>query len=147
MILHGGKSRRGEQLVREIRSLPPGVKRRLVLENDEYAFGADEILEICRRAKVPMVFDAHHHLIKEKLDSYEHPGIARFTRLARTTWSRPQWQIVHLSNGLDGLRDRQHSEFIRHIPTAYRRAPWIEVEARAKDLAIERLRLQWPGVC
>ena len=52
-----------------VRSLPEAVRLRLVLENDEYAFGAAEILDVCRRAGVPMVFDAHHHVIREKLDS------------------------------------------------------------------------------
>src|SRR5688572_21018288 len=77
MILHGGKGGRGDELVRAIRTLPPSVRGRLVLENDEYTFGAGEILEICKRAGVPMVFDCHHHVIKEKLDSYEHPSVAR----------------------------------------------------------------------
>jgi UV DNA damage repair endonuclease len=31
------------------------------------------------------------------------------------------------------------------MPEAYRRAPWIEVEAKSKELAIERLRDEWLG--
>jgi UV DNA damage endonuclease len=93
-----------------------------------------------------MVFDAHHHVIKEKLDSYDHPSVARFTRLARQTWRRPDWQIVHLSNGAAGLRDRNHSDFIDAVPRAYATVPWIEVEARGKERAIERLRERLPLV-
>ena len=77
MILHGGKSGRGDLLVRVIEGLPDSVRSRLVLENDEYSYSSEEILDVCRRAKVPMVFDAHHHVIHEKLDSYEHPSIAQ----------------------------------------------------------------------
>jgi len=69
LILHGGKAGRGDQLVAAVRDLPEPVRSRLVLENDEHAYGADEILDICRRAEVPMVFDAHHHVVREKLDS------------------------------------------------------------------------------
>jgi len=144
VIVHGGKSGRGEELVAAVRSLPEAVRLRLVLENDEYAFGAAEILDVCRRAGVPMVFDAHHHVIKEKLDSYEHPSVAAMVKAARGTWPDPAWQVVHLSNGKDGFLDRQHSEFMSSVPGAYARTPWIEVEARGKELAIERLRADCP---
>ncbi len=140
MILHGGKGGRGDELVRVIRDLSPGIRKRLVLENDEFTFGAGEILDICKRAGVPMVFDCHHHLIKEKLDSYEHRSVARFTRLARATWPDPTWQVVHLSNGAASFGDRNHSEFITSFPSAFVNVLWIEIEARGKDRAIEHLR-------
>ena len=145
MLIHGGKSGRGEQLVNAIAALPENVKSRLALENDEYAFGAADILDLCNRAGVPMVFDAHHHVIKEKLDSYEHPSVAKFTRAARATWPRPDWQIVHLSNGVKSIADRTHSDFITQVPSAYAKAPWVEVEAKGKEEAIERLRQAWPA--
>jgi len=65
-------------------------------------------------------------------------------KAARGTWPDPAWQVVHLSNGKDGFLDRQHSEFISSVPGTYARAPWIEVEARGKELAIERLRADCP---
>lgn len=144
MILHGGKSGRADELVETIRALPDDARTRLVLENDEYAYGAADILDICRRAGVPMVFDAHHHVIKEGLADYEHPSVRRFTAAARDTWSDPGWQMVHLSNGKDGVADRNHSEFITAFPSAFADVPWIEVEARGKEIAIERLRRDWP---
>ena len=143
MILHGGKGGRGEELVRVIRDLPPNVRKRLVLENDEYTFGAKEILDICGRAKVPMVFDCHHHVIKEGLESYDHPSVARFTKAAAQTWPDPAWQIVHLSNGASSFADRNHSQFISAVPRAFLKVPWIEVEARGKECAIERLRAEF----
>jgi UV DNA damage endonuclease len=143
VIIHGGKSGRSDELVGAIRGLPDGVRRRLALENDESAYGAGEILDVCRRAGIPMVFDAHHHVIKEKLGSYEDPGVAEMTRLAAGTWPDPAWQIVHLSNGRDTFADRRHSDFISHVPSAYSAAPWIEVEARGKELAIDQLRTHW----
>jgi UV DNA damage endonuclease len=144
MILHGGKSGRADRLVDVIRNeLPAGVRSRLVLENDEYAFSAAEVLDVCRRAGVPMVFDCHHHVVHEKLDSYDHPSVARFTRAARDTWPDPAWQVVHVSNGKAGFRDRNHSDFITAIPKAFEAVPWVEVEARAKEQAIARLREEW----
>jgi UV DNA damage endonuclease len=140
MTIHGGKSGRAEALVAQIANLPESVRFRLVLENDEYAYSASEILDICRRAHVPMVFDNHHHVIHEKLASHEDVSVARFVRASRSTWPNRSWQMVHLSNGITGVHDRHHSEFIDVLPSAYRNVRWIEVEATGKECAIARLR-------
>jgi len=47
----------------------------LTLENDEYTYGVAEILEICWEAGVTMVYDAHHHLVHDKLESYDDPKV------------------------------------------------------------------------
>ena len=138
--IHGGKSGRGEQLARVIPELPEGIRTRLALENDEYSYSAAEILEVCRAARVPMVFDAHHHVVHEMLSSYEHPSIAQMLGAARETWPVPEWQLVHISNGREFFNDRKHSDLISAMPSAYRNVPWIEVEAKHKEFAIEKLR-------
>ena len=138
--IHGGKSGRSEQLVKVISRLPEAIRSRLALENDEYSYSASEILEVCRVARVPMVFDAHHHVVHEKLGSYEDPSIAEMLRAARETWPVPEWQVVHISNGREFFNDRHHSDLIDVMPSVYRNAPWIEVEAKLKELAIEKLK-------
>ena len=138
--IHGGKSGRSEQLVKVISQLPEAIRSRLALENDEYSYSASEILEVCRAARVPMVFDAHHHVVHEKLQSNEHPSVAKMLRAARKTWPVPEWQLVHISNGREFFNDRHHSDLIAVMPSAYRNAPWIEVEAKLKELAIEKLK-------
>lgn len=141
--VHGGKAGRGARLVETIRTLPDPVRLRLTLENDEYAYGARELLDICRAAGVPMVFDAHHHVCHEGLPSYDDPGVADLLAAARDTWPEPSWQLVHISNGRESFNDRRHSDLIAAMPAAYRQAPWIEIEAKHKELAIERLRADW----
>ena len=138
--IHGGKSDRNEQLVKVISQLPEAIRSRLALENDEYSYSAAEILEVCRAARVPMVFDAHHHIVHEKLASYDDPSVAKMLRAARKTWPVPEWQVVHISNGREFFNDRNHSDLIEVMPSAYRNAPWIEVEAKLKELAIEKLK-------
>ena len=138
--IHGGKSGRSKQLVKLISQLPEAIRSRLALENDEYSYSASEILEVCRAARVPMVFDAHHHVVHEKLNSYEDPSIAKILRAARETWPVPEWQLVHISNGREFFNDRHHSDLIDVMPSAYCDAPWIEVEAKLKELAIEKLK-------
>jgi UV DNA damage endonuclease len=138
--IHGGKGGRSDRLVQSIRKLPESVRSRIVLENDESAYDAREILEVCRKAGVPMVFDAHHHVCHEALASYDDPGVAEFTELARTTWPDPEWQMVHISNGRTRFDDPAHSDYIEALPAAFRDVPWIEVEAKMKELAIARMR-------
>src|SRR5690606_36423988 len=101
--IHGGKGGRAAELVAAIAKLPDRVRHRLVLENGERAYGAAQMLEICRAAGVPMVFDAHHHVCFEKLDSFEHPSVAKMTAAAATTWPDRSWQLCHISNGREGF--------------------------------------------
>jgi UV DNA damage endonuclease len=138
--IHGGKGGRAERLVEQIGLLPDAVRARIAFENDEYIYSAEEILDVCRRAGVPMVFDAHHHVVHEGLDSYDHPSVASMVEAARATWPVAEWQLVHISNGRDSFRDRHHSDLVTLMPAAYARVPWIEVEAKHKELAIERLK-------
>ncbi|WP_020654870.1 hypothetical protein [Massilia niastensis] len=137
--IHGGKSKRADALVERIAALPDGIRCRIGLENDEYAYGADEIHAICLRAGVPMVFDAHHHVVHDKLDSYEHPSVGAMLLKARATWREPAHQLVHISNGRSGFNDRQHADLIATMPSSYRMAPWIEIEAKLKEEAIRGL--------
>ena len=141
--IHGGKSDRSERLLEVIGNLPEAIRTRLALENDEYSYSAQEILAVCRQAKIPMVFDAHHHVIHEKLDSYEHPSVAEMVEAAATTWSPREWQLVHISNGSEAFNDRHHSDLISVMPSSYRHAPWIEIEAKLKEEAINKLRQEW----
>ena len=143
MTIHGGKGGKSDQMVDVISELPEGIRNRIVLENDEYAYGSDEILDICRRAKVPMIFDAHHHVVHDKLDSFEHPSIAEVFWAARETWADPANQMVHISNGRAHFNDRAHSDLIHTMPEVFRHAPWIEVEAKHKEIAIAKLREEW----
>ncbi|MCC5646082.1 UV DNA damage repair endonuclease UvsE [Nostoc sp. CHAB 5824] len=143
MNIHGGKSQRPEQLVKVISELPENIKSRLTLENDEYAYSAEEILAVCQQAGVPMVFDAHHHICHENLDSYDHPSVGSMFYAARETWTNPDWQLVHISNGEQAFNDRKHSNLITDMPKVYHQAPWIEVEAKQKEEAIAHLRSWW----
>lgn len=143
MTIHGGKSDRSDRMVENILKLPEEIRSRIVLENDEHAYSSDEILDICRRANVPMVFDAHHHICHENLEDYNHESVEKTFYAARETWKNPELQMVHISNGREKFGDRAHSDLIFTMPDVFRFAPWIEVEAKHKELAIEKLQAEW----
>jgi UV DNA damage endonuclease len=143
MTIHGGKSGRAERMVENIKKLPEEIRFRIVLENDEYAYSSVEILDICRAARVPMVFDAHHHICHENLEDYNDKSVEEAFWAARETWANPENQMVHISNGRERFGDRAHSDLILTMPEVFRFAPWIEVEAKHKELAISKLQTEW----
>jgi UV DNA damage endonuclease len=142
--IHGGKAARADALVARIAQLPEAIRSRLGLENDEYSYSATQIVDICQRTGVPMVFDAHHHIVHDKLSSYEHASVGEMLRKARETWPHPKHQLVHISNGRTAFNDRQHADLIETMPSSYAQAPWIEIEAKSKEEAIRKLR-PWPA--
>ena len=146
MNIHGGKGDRFEKLVASIEKLPENIRSRIAFENDEHAYSAAQILEVCRRADVPMVFDAHHHVCREKLEDYNDESVSEMFWAARETWKNPEHQLVHISNGRDRFQDRAHHDLIFTMPEVFRFAPWIEVEAKHKEIAIEKLNNEWLNV-
>lgn len=143
MNIHGGKSDRIDKLVETIGNLPEAIKSRVTFENDEHAYSSTQILEVCRRAGVPFVFDAHHHICREGLDSYEDPSVIEMFWAARETWKNPEWQLVHISNGRDRFADRVHADVVWDMPSVFKHAGWIEVEAKTKEFAIKKLQDEW----
>ena len=141
--IHGGKGDRAERLIKNIIELPFEVRSRLTIENDEHTYSSLEVADICRQAQIPMVFDAHHHLIKEKLPSYDHPSFTEMLKIAQSTWKHPEWQLVHISNGKEHFHDTKHSDFIVQMPVSFKAAPWIEIEAKQKEQAIFKLQQDW----
>ncbi len=89
--IHGGKTGRGQALVAAIHTLPDEARLRLTLENDERAYSSADILDACEAAGVPMVFDAHHHVIHESLGSYDDPDVGGWLARARRTWPDASW--------------------------------------------------------
>lgn len=143
MNIHGGKGDRTDKLVESIEKLPFEIRSRVAFENDEHAYSSTQILEVCRLAKVPMVFDAHHHVCREKLDDYNNESVVETFWAARETWTNPDNQMVHISNGRDHFGDRAHHDLIFTMPEVFRFAKWIEVEAKHKEIAIEKLKNEW----
>lgn len=143
MNIHGGKSDREDRLVEQIGMLPDEIRSRVTFENDEHAYGVEQIYRVCKRAGVPFVYDAHHHVAQEKISSYDDARIDEALEMARGTWKNPANQLVHISNGREFFNDARHSDIVTVMPACYARAPFIEIEAKHKENAIQHLQRDW----
>jgi UV DNA damage endonuclease len=141
--LHGGgaygdKPAALQALRRNIENLPEPVRRRLTLENDDKIYTPADLLPVCTGAGVPLVYDAHHHRCLP--DGF---SVAETTERARQTWrGEPLFHISSPLAGWDGPKPERHHDYIdpRDFPPQWRGWPLtVEVEAKAKELALARL--------
>lgn len=141
---YGDKSEALRALRRNIDRLPAPVRSRLTLENDDTVYTPADLLPVCADTGVPLVYDVHHHrCLPDGLD------VAEATGRARATWSiEPLFHISSPLEGWDGPRPERHHDYIdpRDFPAEWLGWPLtVEVEAKAKELAVARLRAELAG--
>jgi len=161
---YGDKRAALERFARRYEELPPVARRRLVLENDDSRFSVRDISWVHRRTGVPLVFDYLHHLnnsggletleaLKSCLESWPsdvQPKI-HFSS-PRTAMKVVEWvsrATGRVRRTLQAPQPTQHADFINPFEFAAFCKQALEVvgrefdimlEARAKDLALLRLR-------
>ncbi len=135
---YGDKPKALADLARSLARLSPRVRSRLTLENDDTIYTPADLLPLCRSEGLPLVYDVHHHrCLADDL------SVEQATREAIATWDRePLFHISSPIAGWQGKNPRQHHDFIdpRDFPKCWRKKSLtIEVEAKAKEVAVERL--------
>lgn len=147
--LHGGgaygdKAAALRALRGNIEDLPEPVRVRLTLENDDKVYTPSDLLPVCAGTSVPLVYDVHHHrCLPDGL------SVAEVTDRARNTW--PAEPLFHISSplaGWDGPRPERHHDYIDPADFPEEWLGWpltVEVEAKAKELAVARLRASLQG--
>lgn len=144
LTLHGGGGKPDKQaalarLERGLDRLSDRARSLIALENDDRIFHVEDLLPVCRRAGLPLVYDVHHHrCLPDRLD------VDEATELTARTWGqREPW--AHLSSPRYGWRSTKpgvHADFIRprDVPPSWiGRRLTVDVEAKAKELAVLRL--------
>ena len=139
---YGDKKRALDRLRGNLDRLSDKARRRLTLENDDRIYTPKDLLPVCRAVKIPFIYDVHHHrCLPDGL------SVEEATHSALATW-RNREPVFHLSSpiqGWEGPTPTHHHDFIqtRDFPKCWRGLTvTIEVEAKAKELAVLRLR-QW----
>ncbi len=144
IVLHGGGMVGGAEaalarLERGVERLSPRARSRLALENDDRSFTPADLLPLCRRLGVPLVYDAHHHRCKA-----DGLTTADATDAAIDTWGsrEPYFHLSSPRNGWDDGDPRPHADYVdpADVPESWLgQRLTVDVEAKAKERAVVRL--------
>jgi UV DNA damage endonuclease len=136
---YGDKGQALATFARNLGHLSARVRSRLTIENDDTSYTPADLLPLCEAEKLPLVYDVHHHrCLGDGL------GVEGATRRAIATWDRePLFHISSPLEGWDGPRPQRHHDFIDpgDFPESWKAYDLtVEVEAKAKEVAVLRLR-------
>ncbi|MBC8871328.1 MAG: UV DNA damage repair endonuclease UvsE [Planctomycetes bacterium] len=138
---YGDKQKALARFARNLKRLSRRVRSRLTVENDDRTYTPADLLPLCRAEGIPLVYDVHHHRCNQDGLSEEEA-----TKQAIATWDREP--LFHISSPIDGWkgpRPRRHHDFINvaDFPECWKDlALTIEVEAKAKEVAVLKLKKQ-----
>ncbi|MHB8120952.1 MAG: UV DNA damage repair endonuclease UvsE [Desulfuromonadaceae bacterium] len=138
---YGDKSGALERFAAVYHKLSEPARNRLTLENDDTSYTPEDLLPLCERLAIPLVYDVHHHRCNtDNLTTEE------ATERAGATWKESgREQYCHISSpksGWGGSAPKSHADYINpdDFPGCWlERGMTIDVEAKAKELAVTRL--------
>jgi len=139
---YGDKESAMKRFCENFELLPDSVKSRLTVENDDRAsmYSVKDLYEgVYKKIGIPIVFDYHHHQFctgdlseKEALE------------MALSTWPKDIVPVVHYSESRreeqldESIRVQAHSDYIYNKINTYGNKFDIMVEAKAKELAVQK---------
>ncbi|KAJ4461546.1 putative UV-damage endonuclease [Paratrimastix pyriformis] len=163
LVVHGGgtygdKAAALRRWERQFALLPAAVRRRIVLENDEKCFSVADLLPLCQRLEVPLVYDTLHGACKGP----NHLGETRrrfldelLPDILRTWRARDIVPKFHVSEQRAGAHTGAHSDFVQSLPDFFMGITDpvdVMIEAKAKEAATLQLMalpdlasLRWGG--
>lgn len=135
---YGDKVKALADFARNLDRMSAKVRSRLTVENDDKTYTPADLLPMCKATGVPLVYDVHHHRCnRDGLSEKE------ATEQAIATWNRePMFHLSSPIDGWDGPKPERHHDFIdvNDFPECWRRKQiTVEVEAKAKELAVAKL--------
>ena len=139
--VYGDKSGALERFRAVFADLPEPVRSRLTIENDDVSYTPEDLLPLCERLAIPLVYDVHHHRCNA-----DNLTIEEATERAGATWKESgREQYCHISSpksGWGGSSPKPHADYIDpdDLPACWLgRSMTVDVEAKAKELAVIRL--------
>lgn len=111
---YGDKPRALERFASAYGALPSAVRRRLVIENDDRLFTAQDVLALSRTTGAPVVFDILHHELNHEPDA---PDWRTLLDEAAATWGLEDGvQKMHYAQQAPGRRLGSHTDTIALEP-------------------------------
>jgi UV DNA damage endonuclease len=145
---YGDKPATIKRFIENFQLLPESVKSRLVLENDDKPaqYGVEDLYQIWQACGTPITFDYHHHRCYNDPMS-EHKAL----KLAAETWPAGIRQLCHYSSAKKLHEDasvimRAHADYVYEPIEDYGMDLDIEIEAKAKELAVQQYLKQFQTI-
>lgn len=138
---YGDKAKALADFARNLDRLSARTRSRLTVENDDKIYTPADLLPLCQQTGIPLIYDVHHHRCNQ-----DELSIEDATNRALATWNREP--MFHLSSPIDGWqkpKPERHHDFINitDFPDFWRGlSVTVEVEAKAKEVAVLKLRKQ-----
>ena len=108
--VYGDKEKSMERFVENYKNLPRNVKQRLIIENDDKNYTAEDVLQISQKTNAPVVFDYLHYLLNHEKENTDCKEI--ILRCRKTWKSKDGTQKIHYSQQAHGKRLGSHSDTI-----------------------------------
>tara|TARA_Y100000389_G_C17429026_1_gene501388 strand:- start:89 stop:1102 length:1014 start_codon:yes stop_codon:yes gene_type:complete len=148
ICIHGGgvykeKEKTIERWIKQYKTLPNNLKKRLCIENCERCYSVEDCLYICKNTGLSLIFDVHHYNCTSQI----YPELKQKTPkellpLILQTWKnrglKPYFHISEQGSGRIG----HHSDYIETIPHYLLELDCnitLDIEAKAKEKAILKL--------
>ncbi|MEW6709187.1 MAG: UV DNA damage repair endonuclease UvsE [Candidatus Riflebacteria bacterium] len=135
---YGDKSSALARFAENFKKLSPEARKRLTVENDDKIYSPSDLLPLCHKLQIPLVYDVHHHrCLPDSLTGKQ------ATEAALATWNRePMFHISSPREGWQGPKPHCHHDFIdpQDFPVFWKKLDiTVEIEAKAKEIAVKRL--------
>lgn len=106
---YGDKKAAVARFHENLQQLPEKIKARMTLENDDKTYTAGDVLAVCERENIPMMFDYHHFEANHSDDERLEELLPRFINTWAHTDSRPK---IHLSSPKSPEAFRSHADYV-----------------------------------
>ncbi|HZV83316.1 MAG TPA: UV DNA damage repair endonuclease UvsE [Geobacteraceae bacterium] len=145
---YGNKSSALQRFAGVFPELSARVRSRLTLENDDVSYTVRDLLPLCERLSIPLVYDVHHHRC-----NFDGLTIEEATGLAGETWQAAgREQYCHISSPKSGWGSgspKPHADYIdlADLPECWLdREMTVDIEAKAKELAVVKMLAELKGL-
>ena len=138
--VYGDKHSTAGRFLQTFCALPPAIKRRLTLENDDKPtmWSMTELFKmVAKHCTIKLVLDVHHHRFCQQ------ESLRDAAAMAFSTWDGfCEIPKVHYSESKPNARPQAHSDYIREkMPALSDTVQYdVMIEAKAKDLALLEYR-------
>jgi UV DNA damage endonuclease len=139
--VYGDKKSALMRLVAQISTLSEPIRSRLSLENDDRSYTVKDLLPVCEKLSIPLVYDVHHHRCNP-----DGLTVSEAMESCLQSWRRiDQEPCFHLSSPKNGWhgKPKPHADYIDRADFP---DEWvgldvtIDIEAKAKELAVLQLQ-------